>query len=203
MKLEQGDTLLMIGDSITEAPKGEGYVSGIASLLQAVYPQLGIRVMNKGVGGHTSRDLKHRWQQDVLDHRPEWLSIKIGINDVWQQFDLPGKPANPVYIDEYESILRELIAGTKGQLKGLVLMTPFYIESNRADAMRAMMDRYSDVVRRLAVEYDAIFVDTQAVMDELMRYYYPGAIASDRIHPKKAGHMAIARAFLKSIGFTW
>jgi hypothetical protein len=31
-----------------------------------------------------------------------------------------------------------------------VLMTPYYIEPNRADPMRAMMDRYGEVVRQLA-----------------------------------------------------
>lgn len=203
MRLEQSDKLVMIGDSITEAPKGGGYVERAAALLQVVYPQLGIGVVNKGIGGNTVRDLKRRWQQDALDPQPDWLSVKIGINDVWQQFDMPGKDNDPVYIDEYESTLRELAFSTQGRVKGLVLMTPYFIEANRQDPMRVMMDRYSAVVKRIAAESGAVFVDTQAAIDELLRYYYPGAIASDRIHPKKAGHMAIARAFLNAIGFVW
>jgi lysophospholipase L1-like esterase len=29
--------------------------------------------------------LNARWQRDVLDLSPDWLSIMIGINDVWRQ----------------------------------------------------------------------------------------------------------------------
>ena len=203
MLLEKGNKLLMIGDSITEAPKGSGYVDCVTSLLHAAYPQLRIEVVNKGIGGNTSRDLKKRWRDDVLDHRPDWLSIMIGINDVWRQFALPGEGINAVYLDEYETTMRELIDSVKNDVKGLILMTPFYIEANRSDAMRVRMDEYSSVVKALATEYNAILVDTQAVMDELLSHYYSGEVASDRVHPKRAGHMAIAIAFLKAIEFKW
>lgn len=203
MLLEKGDRLLMIGDSITEAPKGGGYVDSVTALLQCTYPELGIGVINKGIGGNTSRDLKRRWQEDVLDHRPEWLSIMIGINDVWGQFSIPNREAHAVDLDEYEATLRELIGSVQLGLKGLILMTPYYMESNRNDAMRIRMDEYSSMVKKLAAENNAILVDTQSAMDELMQVYYPGAIATDRVHPKRVGHMAIARAFLKAVGFVW
>ena len=57
--------------------------------LGAVYPERMIRVINMGVSGNTTRDLKARWQRDVLDLKPDWLSIMIGANDVWRQYDSP------------------------------------------------------------------------------------------------------------------
>ena len=36
---------------------------------------------------------------DVLDLKPDWLSIMIGINDVWRQFDNPTEPELHVYPD--------------------------------------------------------------------------------------------------------
>ena len=50
-------------------------------------PPHSIRVLNTGVSGNTVRDLDARWQRDALDLKPDWLSVMIGINDVWRQFD--------------------------------------------------------------------------------------------------------------------
>lgn len=215
MKLAKNDKLLFIGDSITDCERkrpigeglfqglGKGYVSFVDAVLNTLHPELGIRVVNMGTGGHTVRDLKARWNTDVVDLKPDWLVIMIGINDVWRQFDQPFITESHVYIEEYESTLRALVEQTQPLVKGLVLMTPFYIEPNKDDAMRAAMDRYGAVVKRIADEKDAIFVDTQAVFDQLAKHMYAASIAWDRVHPNATGHFAIARAFLNAVGVVW
>ena len=212
MRLAVGDRLVFIGDSITDCGRrqpvgdgrdalGTGYVSLVAAHLTAACPQQRVRVINVGTSGHTVRDLKARWQRDVLDLRPDWLSVMIGINDVWRQFDQPLMPESHVRLEEYEATLRELVAATRPRLRGLVLMTPYYIEPQRADPMRAAMDRYGAVVRQVASEHDAVFVDTQAAFDRVLQHLYPGVLAGDRVHPGLPGHMVLARAFLAAIGF--
>lgn len=215
MKLKKNQKLLFIGDSITDCgrvqPAGEGlgealgrgYVAQIDALLGAVHPDLAIRVVNQGTSGHTVRDLKARWDRDVLNHKPDWLAIMIGINDVWRQFDLPRQKETHVGLDEYERTLSELIVQTLPSLRGLVLMTPFYIEPNRKDAMRARMDRYGSVVKKLAARHKAIAVDTQAAFDEVLSNYYAATLAWDRVHPTQTGHMVLARAFLGAVDFRW
>ena len=99
-------------------------------------------MVNMGGSGNTVRDLKNRWQTDALDLKPDWISIMIGDNDVWRQFDSPLQPAGHVLPDEYEATLNALVAETLPRVQGLVLMTPFYIEPNPQDAMRARMDEY-------------------------------------------------------------
>ena len=206
--------LLMIGDSITDASRtrpageglfdaqGKGYVSLVDALMTAGDPSLGIRVVNQGNSGNTVRDLKARWETDVLAQRPDWLSIMIGINDVWRQFDCPRQTDWHVYPEEYEATLDELVARTKPTLPGgLVLMTPYFIEPNRADAMRVQMDRYGAVVRALAQKHGAVFVDTQAAFDTVLAHLHPMTLAWDRIHPVLAGHMVIAQAFLRGVEF--
>lgn len=205
----------MIGDSITDCGRlqpigeglfdalGKGYVSFADALLGATYPERSIRVINMGTSGNTVRDLKARWQSDVIDLKPDWLSIMIGTNDVWRQFDLPKMVGAGVDLDDYESIYDELVTQTKPLLKGLILMTPFYIEPNRADAMRRRMDEYGAVVKRLAAKHDAVFVDTQAAFDRVLEHYYPATLAWDRVHPNQTGHMVLARAFLNALDFKW
>jgi len=215
MLIQPNSKLVMIGDSVTDCGRirpigegevdalGNGYVGMVDALIQATLPWQRIRVVNMGLSGNTVRDLNLRWQSDVLDLSPDWLSLMIGINDVWRQFDSPFQPEWGVPLDEYESTLGKLIEQTRPRLKGLVLMTPYFIELNLNDAMRVRMDQYSEVVRGLAKNYQAILVDTQMAFDVALRHMHPMALAWDRIHPNLAGHMMIARSFLNAIGYRW
>jgi lysophospholipase L1-like esterase len=208
------DKLLIIGDSVTDAGRkpageglfdalGKGWVALVDGFLSNLYPQLQIRVVNKGNSGNNTRDLQKRWQDDVINQKPQWVAVFIGVNDVWRQFDVPRIKEDSVPIDEYERNLEGLITATLPSVKGMILMTPFYMEPNKADRMRVVMDRYGAVVKKLAAKYKTRFVDTQAAFDGLMPYHYPATIAWDRIHPNHIGTMALARAFLNSVGFDW
>ncbi len=212
MLLQKNDTLLFIGDSISDydrkRPVGEGlfnawgtsYVANAASLLGCMYPELSLRIVNMGIGGNQIRDLDARWQQDVLDRKPDWVSVLIGINDVWRQFDSPYMPETHVPPDEFEATYERLVAKTLPAVKGMILMTPYFMEPNRQDPMRAMMDRYSAIVRRVADRHGLCFVDLQAAWDALFVHMHPCNIAWDRIHPNQTGCMYIAKQFLKGIG---
>ncbi|RXJ02087.1 GDSL family lipase [Anaerobacillus alkaliphilus] len=215
MKLKEGQTLLFIGDSITDCDRakphgeglfgayGNGYVSLVQAFLQATYPNLRIRVVNKGISGNTVRDLKNRWQEDVLAYKPEWLSVMIGINDVWRQFDVPHIKEKHVYLDEYKETLRILVQETRPLVEGMVLMTPYFIENNEQDPMRQMMDQYGDIVKQISDEFNCIFVNTQAVFNKILGDLHSSALAWDRVHPTPTGHMLLAREFLTEIGFDW
>jgi lysophospholipase L1-like esterase len=99
MKIHSNSTLLTTGDSITDCGRvrpaaeavswdlGNGYVAPIHALLGATCPGLNIRIRNTGISGNTVRVLAARWQSNVLDLKPDWLSIMIGINDVWRQLE--------------------------------------------------------------------------------------------------------------------
>ena len=215
MKIGPGSTLVMIGDSITEwgreAPLGEepdgligsGYVHYVESLIGAAYPGHRLRIWNMGIGGNTIRDLAARWSRHVLDLRPDWLSILIGINDAWRQLDPCLPPGWQVPVGEYEETLEKLIRETRPQLQGLILMTPYFVEPDRSVPMRKMMDRYGDVVRTLAPKHQAVLVDTQAAIDRALGDLAPEDLASDRVHINEIGHMILARAFLKAVEYSW
>ncbi len=213
MLIQPNSKLVMIGDSITDCQRarpvgeglfealGKGYVALIDATLTAALPEQRIRVVNMGTSGNTVRDLAARWQTDVLDLKPDWLTIMIGINDVWRQFDSPLQVEQHVPLAEYADTLEKLVSQTRPRLKGLVLLTPYVIELNRTDAMRATMDAYGAAVKAIAQRHDVVFVDTQAAFDRVLTHLHPMSLAWDRIHPNPAGHMVLARAFLSSIGF--
>lgn len=215
MILENNSKLVMIGDSITDCGRaqpvgegredalGRGYVSLVDALLGSALPNPNIRIVNMGTSGNTVRDLQARWQRDVLDLKPDWVSVMIGINDVWRQFDSPRQTEIHIHPGEYATALDDLIARTQPQVRGMILLTPFYIEPNQSDPMRAMMDRYGAIVQDLARKHGTVFVDTQAAFDAVLETIYPATLAWDRVHPNPTGHMVLARAFLNALGFTW
>mgnify|MGYP000188628157 FL=1 len=213
MIFEKGNKILFIGDSISDydraRPVGEGlfdawgksYVANVGALLGCTYPELHLRIVNMGIGGNQVRDLEARWQTDVMDQHPDWVSVLIGINDVWRQFDSPTIPESHVSEASFRETYERLIQRTLPTVRGMILMTPYFMEPNRLDPMRAKMDAYGAIVRELAEKYGLIFVDLQAAWDRLFEHMHPCAIAWDRIHPNQIGCMYIARQFLAAVGF--
>ncbi len=215
MLIQANSKVLFIGDSITDCNRarpigeglfdalGNGYVNIINSLLTARYPAYSLRIVNMGVSGDTVRDLRGRWQTDVLDLTPDWLAVCIGINDVWRHFHSPAQPEWHVPLAEYVQVLEDLLLLSLPSLKGLILMTPFFIEPNRSEPMRLMMDEYSAEVKRLAGKYHATLVDTQVAFDAVLTDLHPMALAWDRVHPTPVGHTILAQSVLKATGFEW
>ena len=211
--IEPKSKLVFMGDSITDAgrvrpggeglfdPYGQGYVAFVNALLNSTYPQAPTRVVNKGNSGDTTRSLLQRWKEDCLDQNPDWVSIMIGINDVWRQFDMPLFPEEHISTDEYEKNLIEMLDSIQGKVKGIVLCTPYFIESNIEDAMRKRMTEYADIVKKLSKKYDTLLVDTQEAFDSYLAHHFSANMSWDRVHPNNVGHMIIARAFLKAIGY--
>ena len=205
--------IVFAGDSVTDMgsaqPVGEGgglgesYVRIIDNMLAAYYPERRIRVTNSGISGNTSRDLLERFGRDVMDLKPDWVSICIGINDVWRQFDSPAMPERAVLPEEYEKNVEKMIKMAKGKTEGIFLLSPYYMEPNRQDAMRARMDEYVDICRRLAKKYDCTFIDFQRLYEDYCKIRHSGFIAWDRVHPNQIGATLMARAFLEACGFDY
>jgi lysophospholipase L1-like esterase len=216
MLLRPRERLIFIGDSITDCGRrrpvgegpyaqalGDGYVSLVDSALTAAYPDYEIHVVNMGVAGNTIRDLRVRWRSDVLEMHPSWLAIMIGINDVWRRFDPPMLAEQAISTEEYVETLESLIQQARPSLLGLILMTPYLLEKDRGEPMRALMDQFGAAMRHAAEKHNAVFVDTQAAFDVVLRWLQPAQLAEDRIHVNQAGHAILARALLHQIGYDW
>ncbi|MGC4108457.1 MAG: SGNH/GDSL hydrolase family protein [Thermomicrobiales bacterium] len=207
MRFEHGQKILFIGDSITDcgrrdtnAPYGNGYMSLVRAFVDARYPELGLTWENRGIGGNTTEHLLARWEQDAIAEQPDWISVMIGINDVWRTFDSAG--AGAVSIEEYEANLRALLQQVRDRTSArLIVADPFDIDPDRNDPMRAMMDAYGAVCSRVGAEFGAIPVHTQEAFDAVLESTSWETWAADKIHPGLPGHAVIAQAYLRAIGF--
>lgn len=215
MIFQNFDRIVFAGDSVTDmgssCPVGEGlfdnvgrsYVRVIENMLVAWYPELNIRVTNSGISGDTSRDLLSRYDRDVVSLKPDWVSICIGINDVWRQFDCPAMPDTHVLPDEYESNLEKMILAVKDIVKGIFMITPYYMEPNEKDMMRARIDEYCAICKKLSDKYGCIFVDFQKMYSDFCKIRHSSCIAWDRIHPNQMGATLMAKEFLSKCGFDY
>lgn len=216
MRLESGTKFLFIGDSITDAGRdesgeatpwnpdaafGKGYVNLLNAQILSEKPESRIRVINRGVSGNTILDLEARWQEDVLAYEADYLSVMIGINDVWRQCDVPLRTDRHVNIELYEQTYRKLLKKTRSKIKGLILAGPYVINNNPQDPMRLIIDDYAKVVKCLADEFEAEYVDTQVEFDRYLAHYHSSSLAWDSIHPNTVGHMLIAKAFMKKLEY--
>jgi lysophospholipase L1-like esterase len=215
MIFQNGDRIVFAGDSVTDMgsnnPVGEGlfdnlgkgYVRIIENLLVACYPEVSLRITNSGISGNTSRDLLARFDRDVVSLHPDWVSICIGINDVWRQFDVPAFTDWAVSPEEYEKNVEEMILSVKDRVKGIFLLTPYYIEANREDFMRARMDEYVAICKRLAEKHGCTFIDLQKLFEDFCKIRHSSMIAWDRVHPNQMGATMIAREFLRHCDFDY
>ncbi|MBQ3864461.1 MAG: SGNH/GDSL hydrolase family protein [Clostridia bacterium] len=213
MIFQDKDRIVFAGDSVTDMgsaqPVGEGlfdnvgrsYVRVIENLLSTCYPEINLRITNSGTSGNTSRDLLARFDRDVVSLSPDWVAICIGINDVWRQFDTPAMFDHQVQPDEYENNMEKMLGMLEGKVKGIFILSPYYMEPNRSDAMRARMDEYVSICEKLAATHSAIFVNFQKLYEDYCKVRHSTYIAWDRVHPNQVGATLMAREFLRHCDF--
>ena len=202
--------VLFFGDSITDAGRdretnfedasyGNGYVKYVVeNLLANGYKREDL--LNRGCGGHRIVDLYARIKIDCWNWQPEFLSILIGVNDIWHELDFQ----NGVELDRFEKVYRILIEDTKKRLPStkILLCEPFILKGSATvddgDKWEKFLEvyKYAAVVKKLAEEYGLYFLPLQ---DKLTAAENAGVtdVLSDGVHPAENGAKLIAQAWLE------
>ncbi len=206
MLIENNAVVLFQGDSITDAGRsreddsnlGWGYANLIAAWFSAMYPEKNVRFINRGISGNRVKDLDARWDEDCLRLRPTWLSILIGINDVWRRYD----SNDPTSVEEYETGYRRILTRVKEDTCNprLVILEPFVLPTpaDRID-WREDLDPKINAARNLAREFGAIYVPLDGVFAAASMHRPPSFWAADGVHPTQAGHALIAQKWLEAV----
>lgn len=209
---EKGDTVLFQGDSITDAGRekekelpnnpasfGHGYAFLAASALLNALPEKQLAIYNRGISGNKVFQLADRWQKDCLDLKPDVLSILIGVNDYWHKRN--GKYDGTIEI--YENDYRALLNRTKDALPGikLVICEPYYLLNTSAvdETWVEPMKQYQAVSKKLAGEFDALWVPYQKVYDEAIKHAPATYWSADGVHPAMPGAQLMAEAWLRAV----
>ncbi|MGE9270230.1 MAG: SGNH/GDSL hydrolase family protein [Verrucomicrobiales bacterium] len=210
--LAKRSTVLFQGDSITDSWRdrkdsrvnhpqalGRGYPLMIASELMLRHPNLNLKFYNRGVSGNKVPNLDARWDKDCLDLEPDVLSILIGVNDIWHK--LNGKYDGTV--KSYEEGFTALIERTQKALPRtrLVICQPFVLRCGAVSGkwFPEFTERM-EAAKRVADKAKAIWVPFQDAFNEQLELgSSPKYWAEDGVHPSIAGHMLMAKTWLRAV----
>lgn len=204
LHLKPNQTIVFIGDSITDADRGQrayrpfgyGYVHFTANYLLAKYPHFNFRIINTGINGNTVHDLARRWEKDCLSYKPDVLSVLIGINDLWITSTADRAEQT---VQEYESTYQRLLAAVKQQGDcQLILMEPFMFCDNTEDRMFSGLPAYVNVLHKLAEQFDAVLVPLQAAIDVQIRTIASDKWSDDMVHPYLWAHAWISQRWIEA-----
>ena len=214
INLKKGCVILFQGDSITDGGRkresndcntldqlGNGYALFTATQLLKTHADKQLKIYNRGISGHKVFQLRDRWELDTLAFMPDVLSILIGVNDYWHT--LSGGYKGTVEI--YENDLRALLKYTKEKLPNvqLVLCEPFALKGGSAiDEPRwfPMFDAYRMSLKKLADEFNTVFVPFQSAFDAALKLAPARYWASDGVHPDLPGRQLMADVWLEATG---
>lgn len=201
-------TFLFQGDSITDAGRsrennahrGIGYPTLVSAQLLYDHPGK-MNFINRGISGNRVVDLYARIKADFINLKPDYLSILIGVNDVWHEFaDSP----NGVDDDKFRRVYDMLISEIKEALPEIriYILEPFVLKGSGTEAHWEDFDREvrlrAKSAKWIAEKHNLPFIPLQDKFDALCETCEASYWLSDGVHPTSAGHELIARALIEA-----
>ena len=205
-------TILFQGDSITDAGRyranpesmGNGYASMAAGWIEFEHPGQ-YRCLNRGIGGNRIADLYARIREDLINLKPDVVSILIGVNDVWSDVsDAMG--SSP---EKFERVYRWMLQEIREELPEtkILLLGPYVLEGNgtcnneefphRWEFMRDGVAQMAQVTENLAREFSVAYIPLQEAFDEALTKAPVEYWVLEGVHPTPAGYEVIKRQWLK------
>jgi lysophospholipase L1-like esterase len=205
LQLKPGDQIVAIGDSITQGANNKertGYLDDINSVLASQYPDLKLpKVINVGISGQKAEDLIKRFKKDVVDKKPQWVTISIGINDVWHRLNAAHDPAVlAMYTDNVSKMVdMAQAAGIK-----VILLSPTVIQENAAEEGNKRLAAYVAAERKIADEKKCQFVNLHQMFLTVLAKKPAGEgdkwLTRDGVHMKPVGDALMALGALRALG---
>lgn len=194
--LEYGQRIVFLGDSITQA--GDGYVSAIQSIIGALVPDMKLEYVNSGVGGHKVTDMLDRIGETVIAHDPDWITVSVGVNDVWHGH-------NGVPIDEFRPKYDEMIDRlSKQSVAKLALFTTTVIGEELDSEANNRLIEYNEHIRAVAAKRKCLLVDmNQAFHEAIALWHKIGTdlrFTTDGVHTSPIGAYLMAHTLAKAWG---
>ncbi len=197
LQLKSGDTLVAIGDSITQQG---GYLRDVDKVLAGQYPNLKIaKLINKGIGGQKAEDLVKRFDKDVIRLKPTYVTISIGINDVWHRL---AKPHDPQVLAEYRENVAKMV--DLAQVAGIrvILLTPTIIDEDPGSEGNQRLAAYVEAEKQIASEKQCQLVDLHGMFLTVLKRGGRAArgLTKDGVHMNPPGDALMAVGLLRALG---
>ncbi len=201
-------TILFQGDSITDAgrsrdndnDRGTGYPTLVSAELGLKYPGE-YKFINKGISGNRIVDLYSRIKCDFINLKPDYLTILIGINDVWHEIG----NRNGVDNDKFFRVYCNLIEEIRAMLPDIeiFILEPFVLKASATEKSWGVFRKETlmraESARAVAEKFGLTFVPLQEKFDEAEKKACASYWLGDGVHPTAAGHEIIANEVVKAL----
>ncbi len=198
MQLKPGEQIVAIGDSITA---GGGYLLDIDAVLTQQYPDLKIpKVINKGIGGEKAEDLLKRFNKDVIKLKPAYVTISIGINDVWHRL---GAPHDEKVLAAYKKNVAKMVADAQAAGIKVILLAPTVIVEDANAEGNKRLTMYVEAEKQIAAEKKCQFVDLHGMFLTALKQKPAGQahwLTADDVHMQPLGNAVMAVGVLRALG---
>ena len=206
--------ILFQGDSITDCLRDRnnffGLGDGYASIVNAHYgyDKPGqFECVNRGISGNRSVDVYARIKQDIINLKPDYMSILMGVNDVWHELAVQNGVDTPKFEKIYTMLIEEVLEALP-DIK-LMILEPYAMPGSATEGVledgrdkypvfRKDTEEKAAACRRVAEKFNIPFVPLQAKFDEMQKAYGTESVSPDGVHPNGPGHMLIARAWMEA-----
>lgn len=210
-RLKDNDVILFQGDSITDGNRGRnedlnhihghGYQYILASEMYADNFDKDIDILNRGISGNRIANLYGRWKEDCLNIKPTVLSVLIGINDIYGNFQFGNGSDKERFKKIYRLMLDEVLEVNPEVV--LVIMEPFFgtckDDSEWDKYAKDNIGAYALASKEIAEEYNAVFVPLQDIFDDYAKKTDIFNILWDGVHPTTGGHQLIVRRWKECV----
>ena len=195
--------VVFFGDSITDSGRnkldpddlGVGYVKIAAGKLRLLYPDTEFRFLNRGVGGDRTAELLERVQRDVVDEKPDYVVLEVGINDVWCRFSRGEEVTPEAFRSNYLSLVETILAtGAK-----LFLIQPYVLKMADKQRFRPYLERFNEIIYEIAREKDVVLVPVDEIFMGVTQDIDPAQFSADGVHPTHRGCRYIADLLIKEL----
>jgi acyl-CoA thioesterase I len=200
LQLKAGDRIVCIGDSITA---GGGYLRDIDAALAQQFPELKIPpVVNKGIGGQKAENLVGRFQRDVVDLKPAYVTISIGINDVWHRLKAPHEEK---VLAAYKTNVAKMVDQAQQAGIKVILLTPTVIQEDVNAEGNKRLVMYVEAEKQIAAEKKCQVVDLHgmfrtALAQKPKQNPATNWLTADGVHMKPLGDAIMAAGVLRALG---
>ena len=158
------------------------------------------KIINRGISGNRVVDLYARIKMDIINLKPDVMSILIGVNDVWHEVG----HQNGVDAEKFYKIYSMLIEEIKEALPNIKIMIlePFVLEAsateNAIDVFKTEVAKRSEKAKLISEKYGLTFIPLQEKLNEAAKAASNSHYLADGVHPTAAGHELIKREWLKA-----
>lgn len=200
--------ILFQGDSITDAGRsrendfelGTGYPALVKGELGFDFPGK-YEFLNRGISGNRIVDLYARIKSDIINLKPDIMSILIGVNDVWHDM---GENPNGVDDNKFFKIYSMLIEEIRIALPDvkIIILEPFTLKgiSNEGnwEVFKAEVLKRAEKAKQIAEKYNLTFIPLQNKFNAAIKGVPENYWLRDGVHPTIMGHELIKREWIRN-----